>query len=116
MKKMTECDCGLEQWFSEKLFRALGDPNRIALLARLAQREGESTVSEVASCCAVDFSVVSRHLKTLRDAGVVSSEKRGKEVYYRVRFDELIHILRGLADALESCCGSKPKRKKGVKT
>jgi DNA-binding transcriptional ArsR family regulator len=52
----------------------------------------------------VDLSVVSRHLRTLREAGVVDARKQGKEVFYRVRFDALIGILRNLADALEACC------------
>jgi ArsR family transcriptional regulator len=52
----------------------------------------------------VNISVVSRHLSTLRQAGVVEADKRGKEVFYRVRITELIDLLRNLADALEACC------------
>ena len=59
---------------------------------------------ELAGCCPVDLSVVSRHLRTFREAGVVEARKQGKEVLYRVRFDALVAILRNLADALEGCC------------
>jgi ArsR family transcriptional regulator len=97
------CD-GLIGYLPPDLFKALSDPSRIAILARMATACREQTVSEVADCCPVDLSVVSRHLRTLREAGVLASEKRGKAVYYQVRFHEVAALLRNLADALEACC------------
>ncbi len=41
----------------------------------------------------------------LRDAGILSAEKRGKEVYYSVCYGEVVTKLRAIADAIESCCG-----------
>jgi ArsR family transcriptional regulator len=61
------------------------------------------TVGELNACCPIDLSVVSRHLATLRDAGVVRSEKRGREVYYTVRCGPLAELLRGVARALDNC-------------
>jgi DNA-binding transcriptional ArsR family regulator len=87
-----------------RFFKALCEPNRIALLVRLARCCRPSTVSEIAECCPVDMSVVSRHLGMLRDAGILCAQKRGKEVYYSVRFSELATTLRSLADAVEACC------------
>jgi DNA-binding transcriptional ArsR family regulator len=58
----------------------------------------------VACCTPIDISVVSRHLATLRDAGVLSSEKRGKEVYYTVRGNALVESLRAIANEIEECC------------
>jgi ArsR family transcriptional regulator len=86
-----------------RLFKALSDPTRIALLAGLARR-GPATVSEVAGCCPVDLSVVSRHLALLREAGIVACEKKGKEVRCRIRYATLAGALRELADAIEACC------------
>ncbi len=100
----SKCCVALKQWLSPGLFRALGDPNRLAILVALSDGGRERTVSDVAECCPVDLSVVSRHLRTLREAGVVEARKQGKEVLYRVRFDALVTILRNLADALEACC------------
>ena len=94
----------LSHLLSTAFFKALADPNRIALLTRLVEYGGERTVGEMADCCPVDFSVVSRHLRTLKDAGIIAATKRGKEVFYRVRITELTAFLRGLADALEKCC------------
>ncbi len=90
-----------------RFFRALCDPNRVAILARLAGSVEPCTVSGINECCPIDISVVSRHLGVLRDAGILRSEKRGKEVYYSVRYDHLVETLRGIADAMEGCCPNK---------
>lgn len=87
-----------------RLFRALGDPTRILILMRLARCCGPQTVSQAAANSAVDLSVVSRHLGILRDAGVVTVRKDGRQVYYAVRYAEVARSLRLLADALEACC------------
>ncbi len=86
------------------LFRALGDPTRVGLLACLAKCGRYCSVGEVAECCSVDLSVVSRHLKQLEQAGILESEKQGRSVLYRVRFGELSAALRSLADAIDTCC------------
>jgi DNA-binding transcriptional ArsR family regulator len=98
------CCPALRRWLSPEFFRALGDPNRLAVLIALADDGHEKTVTQLASCCPVDLSVVSRHLRILRDAKILEARKRGKEVLYRVRFDVLVQTLRSLADALEGCC------------
>ncbi len=99
-----DCRCDLSKWLRPEVFKALGDPNRLTILSQLVQGGDDQSVSQVASCCTVDLSVVSRHLGLLRNAGVVESARHGKEVRYRVRVEELVGMLRGLADALESCC------------
>jgi ArsR family transcriptional regulator len=88
------------------LFRALGDTNRLALLAWLARQREARTVSDVVAsgCCDVDFSVVSRHLKILHEAGVVEAKRRGREVFYRLPVEALVRCLRDMADMLERCC------------
>jgi DNA-binding transcriptional ArsR family regulator len=101
---IANCCAGLEDLLVPRFFKALGDPTRVAILARLAQSCGPSTVGSVAGCCPVDLSVVSRHLRVLRDAGIVVAERRGKEVLYSVRYDALAQTLRQLADAIEACC------------
>lgn len=85
-------------------FKALCDPTRIALLARLAACGRPCTVGEMAACCPIDLSVVSRHLAMLREAGILEAQRRGKEVYYHVRFDSLVKTLRDIAGAIEACC------------
>jgi len=95
---------GIDELLEARFFKALCDPRRIGILVRLARSCGPQTVTEVSSCCPTDISVVSRHLATLRDAGMLQAEKRGKEVYYSVRYPELVSTLRAIADAIEACC------------
>lgn len=95
-----------------RFFKALCDPNRIALLARLSQCGRPCTVGEISCCCPVDLSVVSRHLAILRDAGVLQAQKKGKQVYYSVQYGSLVSTLRSIADSIEACCpAEKPTRK-----
>lgn len=95
------CCAGLETAFPLRLFRALCDPSRISVLARVAELGPSCTVSEVAGCCPQSLSVVSRHLATLREAGVLDATKNGKEVRYSVRVTELASALRALADLID---------------
>jgi DNA-binding transcriptional ArsR family regulator len=59
-------------------FAALADPTRRAILARLA--DGEATVNELAQPFEVSVQAVSKHLKVLERAGLIS---RGKDAQYR---------------------------------
>lgn len=86
-----------------RLFKALADPTRIHILICLTRCASPQTVTQVAVCCAVDFSVVSRHLRVLSRAGVLDVHKRGRTALYSVRYAELCAALRQLAAALESC-------------
>ncbi len=86
------------------LFRAMSDPTRAAIVACLAKCCRPCAVGEVAACCSVDMSVVSRHLSLLETAGVLESKKLGRTVLYSVRYAQLCQTLRSIADALEACC------------
>ena len=55
-------------------FAALADPTRRALLTRLA--EGEATVGELARPFAISLPAISRHLKVLEEASLISNERR----------------------------------------
>ena len=60
------------------IFGALADPTRRAILARLA--EGEATVNELAEPFAMTLPAVSKHLKVLERAGLIS---RGQQAQWR---------------------------------
>jgi ArsR family transcriptional regulator, arsenate/arsenite/antimonite-responsive transcriptional repressor len=78
---------------------AVGDPVRMQILFVL---KGERmNVTEIASHFKVSRPAISHHLKVLRDANVVESEKIGQEVYYWVAKDYIVKELRELADILE---------------
>ncbi len=59
-------------------FHALADPTRRAILARLT--EGEATVNELAAPFDISLPAISRHLKVLERAGLIS---RGRDAQYR---------------------------------
>jgi ArsR family transcriptional regulator len=86
------------------LFKALSDPSRLAVLAELATCTPPCTVGRISECCPTDMSVVSRHLATLRAAGIVEAHRSGKEVHYRLSTSALAKTLRSIADAIETCC------------
>ncbi|NOT00369.1 MAG: helix-turn-helix transcriptional regulator [Phycisphaerales bacterium] len=97
--------CGtLETCLDARLFKALADPTRLHILVCLAGCCRPQTVGQVAACCAVDLSVVSRHLALLRDSGILTVQKQGRSVLYSVRYADLAESLHALADALEGCC------------
>ncbi|SFM78215.1 ArsR/SmtB family transcription factor [Thermodesulforhabdus norvegica] len=94
----------LERLLSPEFFKALTDPNRIAIVCVLSKSQMPLTVTQIAENLPVDISVVSRHLAILRDAGILLARKKGKEVRYSINTGELIRFLRALADAFEACC------------
>ncbi len=63
-----------------KMFKALGHPSRLLMVDAL--RDGEKCVCDLQALIGDDMSTVSRHLSVLREAGIVSSEKRGTNIYY----------------------------------
>ncbi|WP_354644675.1 ArsR/SmtB family transcription factor [Kitasatospora camelliae] len=66
------------------MFKALSDPVRLRLFSRVASHEGgEACVCDIQDV-GVSQPTVSHHLKKLREAGLLTSERRGTWVYYRV--------------------------------
>jgi ArsR family transcriptional regulator, arsenate/arsenite/antimonite-responsive transcriptional repressor len=67
------------------LFKAVADPMRLRLLSLISCHDGgESCVCDLLEAFDVTAPSVSYHLKILREAGLISSERRGTWVYYRV--------------------------------
>ena len=81
-----------------QLLAALADPTRMEILRELASSP-EVCACDFTSCCDVSQPTVSHHLKVLRDAGAVTSERRGNWVFYRIA-PNLIERLGGIAQGL----------------
>lgn len=96
-------EAGVARHLSPEMYRALGDPNRLALLVRLASATRPLTVTELGECCGVHISGVSRHLALMREAGLLEWSREGREVRYSLDLGNLTKKLRGLADAIEAC-------------
>ncbi|MFG3098012.1 ArsR/SmtB family transcription factor [Streptomyces sp. NPDC048202] len=68
-----------------KVFKALGDPVRLRLLSLIASRAGgEICVCDLTPAFDLSQPTISHHLKLLKQAGLIDSERRGTWVYYRL--------------------------------
>lgn len=91
-----------QEWQSiSDIFIALGDPQRQRLL--LAFEPGERlTAGQLSEASPLNRTTVSHHLKVLRLAGVISSEKVGKEVFYWVNQEAVSAALNNVLDYLKA--------------
>jgi ArsR family transcriptional regulator len=79
------------------LAKALGDPIRLQLVDVLRRHAGEVCVCELTPLFDVGQPTVSHHLKVLREAGIVDSQRRGLWAYYYVRPEGLKDLDRWLS-------------------
>jgi len=77
--------------------KALGDPIRLQVVDVLRRHAGQVCVCELVPLFDVGQSTLSHHLKKLRDAGIVDSERRGLWAYYYVRPDALKELSQWLS-------------------
>lgn len=66
-----------------KIMKAMAHPSRLLMVDELAK--GERCVCELRDLVGADISTVSKHLSVLKEAGIVSDEKRGLQVWYSLR-------------------------------
>lgn len=83
-----------ERHFSRlaELFRALGDPSRLRIIAVLL--DGEQNVGALAVQIDLSESAVSHQLRTLRQLRLVRARKQGREVYYALDDDHVADLFR----------------------
>jgi DNA-binding transcriptional ArsR family regulator len=83
-----------------ELFVALGDEQRQRIL--LTFEPGERlNVTQIVSNSALSRTAVSHHLKILRQAGALQSEKIGKEVYFWIAKDHIVQLLKRVMDYVQ---------------
>jgi len=93
-------ECSTERRYSgieeaSRLFHALADETRLAILMQLRE-QGEVCACNFSVCCEVAQPTMSHHLKVLREASLVETEKRGLWVFYRLntrKMEELRALL-----------------------
>jgi DNA-binding transcriptional ArsR family regulator len=66
-----------------QMFKALAHPTRLWIVEQLST--GEQCVCEFVHSLDYDFSTISKHLSVLKQAGIISDEKRGKQVFYQLK-------------------------------
>lgn len=87
-----------------KSFKALADPVRLRLLSLITSADGETCVCDLTAAFDLTGPTISHHLKVLREAGLVDSERRGTWVYYWPR-PENLRPLAALLDTPERVRG-----------
>ncbi len=65
-----------------ELLQAIADPVRLEIVRLLASSPGSVCACDFTDCCTVSQPTVSHHLKVLREAGIVTTERRGTYIYY----------------------------------
>ena len=81
--------------------KALGEFNRLSLVYKLCECQAPQNAMCLCDCCSVDASVVSRHLKTLAQAGILKLDKNGRERTYALDRVNVAKELRALATKIE---------------
>lgn len=87
---LTEAPLVVEQAESmARMFKALADPVRLRLLSLITSAAGEVCVCDLTAAFDLTQPTISHHLKVLREAGLVDSQRRGTWVYYWARPENL---------------------------
>ncbi len=82
-----------------RVFTAMGDPHRQRILLTF-EKDERLNVGQIVEVSTLSRSAVSHHLRIMRDAGVLGSEKIGKEVWFWIERDALLQALANVTDYL----------------
>jgi DNA-binding transcriptional ArsR family regulator len=107
---------GVDDVTVEGILHALSDPVRVQIFSQIANTKGSqncSTFLEV-SDRTIPKSTLSQHFKALREAGLITSERRGVEVHNTSRCDELNVRFPGLLPAIMNAHRSQMERKRAT--
>lgn len=88
---------------SSEILRALAHPLRMKILEFIDQNE-VINVNKIYNTLKLEQSITSQHLRILRAAGLVETEREGKFIHYKVDYDKLSNAVKAVGNFLE-----KPK-------
>jgi ArsR family transcriptional regulator len=74
-----------------EMFRLLGDPSRLRIV--IETLDGPQSVGDIAARLNLSPSLVSHHLRLLRAARLLSPERRGKQIFYRLHDAHIAHVI-----------------------
>ena len=83
-----------------RVLKAMAHPSRLLIIEELEKTE--RCVCELTEMIGADISTVSKHLSVLRQAGIVEDDKRGNQVYYRLRIPCMLKFFDCVESVLES--------------
>ncbi len=75
-----------------ELFKILAHPVRLCILAMLI-KEDQSNVTDIQCCLDVSQPTISQHLAKLKSAGMLSAERNGTEIIYKIKNKEVKNLL-----------------------
>ena len=83
-----------------RIIKAMSHPTRLFMVDELSK--GERCVCELTEMVGDDISTISKHLSVLRNAGIVSDEKRGTQVFYTLRFHCVLNFFSCVESVLKT--------------
>jgi ArsR family transcriptional regulator len=83
-----------------KIIKAMAHPSRLFIIEELSKKE--RCVGELTEMIGSDASTVSKHLSVLKNAGLVSDEKRGNSIYYTLRCSCIMDFIGCVEDVLSA--------------
>ncbi|HEY8477154.1 MAG TPA: metalloregulator ArsR/SmtB family transcription factor [Chloroflexota bacterium] len=98
-------DLAVEERRAVKVYRALGDPNRLRIVRMLVQRE-ELGCPELQAALGLSPPALSHHTRVLQECGLVAMRREGVYHFFRLRRDELERFAPALLDVSERATGS----------
>jgi ArsR family transcriptional regulator len=82
-----------------RIIKAMAHPTRLWMLEKLSG--GECCVCKFVDAIDADFSTISKHLSVLKQAGIVEDEKRGKQVFYRLKVPCVMNFISCIESVIE---------------
>ena len=88
------------------IFQQLGDPTRLKILCLLAH--SEQCVNNIALAVSMSAPAVSHHLRVLRQTGLITNRRDGKEIYYKLAEDKKASLVHKIIDDVFEldCCAN----------
>jgi ArsR family transcriptional regulator len=91
-----------------RIIKAMAHPTRLFIVDELA-KNGERCVCELTEMVGADMSTVSRHLAILKGVGIIEDDKRGAQVYYRLRVRCVLNFFECVESVLK--CNAKDQQR-----
>lgn len=95
-------DIVTKEHFEERatIIKAMAHPSRLLMIDELSR--GERCVCDLRDLVGHDISTVSKHLAVLKKAGIVEDDKRGKNIYYRLKVPCVLNFFQCVESVLEA--------------
>ena len=85
---------------SSEILRALAHPLRMEIL-EFIDKNKSINVNKIYNTLKLEQSITSQHLRILRNAGIVITEREGKFIHYTVNYNKIAHVVKSINNFLE---------------